>query len=346
MICCLIGTSLSASHLLKDIPPVENMRLSGMAGAYTAVADDYNALFHNPAGLANLRNRSLGINVHYVDDAVTPFFSSPSVKPEFYFSSPGWGAGISSSFYVMEQEGGDYTIHRINSADLGFAFGIGMISFGTSLHASKKDTITGVELGGPGSPDFLMDFFTQVFLNAYDTNDAESEESVMLKAGFLFDTGIIAAGVSHGSLFDIMAWSENQELPGFDDVFGGFHAGVSLRNSRLNRFGGENMLRIRGALDMKYIGSDNRRTIHAGLEAAVHLAQVGKVSLRAGYSEKLPNAADLLTLSLDPNEGTFTFGAGIDFLVFSLQAAAEIPGSVLFDQQGTSRLGFSAGFTF
>lgn len=346
MICFFIGTSLSAYHLVNEVPPVENMRLAGMAGAFTAVADDYHSVFHNPAGLANLRTRTLGIGMHYIDDAVTPFFTSPSLKPEFYFSSPGWGAVISSAYYVDEQEGGDYTIHRINNADLGFAFGVGMVSFGASLHASKKDTITGVELEGPGSPDFLMDFITQVFLNAYDVNDAESQESVLLKAGFLFDTGIISAGISHGSLFDIMAWSEEQELPGFGDFFGGLHAGVSLRNSRLDRFGNANILRIRGALDMKHIGSDTNRTIHAGLEAGVHLSQTIRFLLRAGYTEKLPNAVDLLTLSLDPNEGSFSFGAGIDLLVFSLQGAAEIPGSVLFDQQGTARLGFSAGFTF
>lgn len=40
-------------------------RAMSMGGAFTGIADDYSALYYNPAGMTQLRNSELGLNVNY-----------------------------------------------------------------------------------------------------------------------------------------------------------------------------------------------------------------------------------------------------------------------------------------
>ncbi len=343
----LIGAfTVSADHVSND--SIGDMRIAGMSGAYTAIADDHNALFYNPAGLGTLRTSTLGIFLHYRDSFESPYFKAPSLKPEFYYAAPGWGVSISSAYNLTEDDNKTYTIDKINNVDIGFGLNLGMFSLGAAIHASKIDTIDNVTLEGPSSPDFLMDFITQVFMNTYNgSGSGPSEESVLVRAGFLFDSGIFSLGLHHNSIFDVMAWSDRQELPSLETFFEGLHVGVSFRNSRLNRYGQRNLLRVRGALDIEHIGSDEDRKLQVGIEAGLHITETNKIAVRAGYSEYMPRLEDLLYGAVNPSKGTVSLGAGIDLLILSVQAAASIPAEALTaDEAAIPSFGISAGLKF
>jgi len=86
----LIGLAISVaagSHFItaQDFSPFElGARASGMAGAFTAGADDATAVFANPAGLAFLKGFRFKTNL---------LFSKPTVTA----SAPGSGAGFTSA---------------------------------------------------------------------------------------------------------------------------------------------------------------------------------------------------------------------------------------------------------
>gem|GEM_PF-6317514 len=350
-LCIFTAAGISARHQIPDAY-IGDMRLAGMAGAYTAVADDQNSLMFNPAGIGTVRSSRLGMVMHYADQYNEDFgLYEPSVMPQFFFIAPGWGANISSSFHLeSREEENTYDIVKVNEVDLGFGFGLGMFSAGVSLHASKVSKADQVALSSSDSNDFVMDFFQQVLLNdGYETSgEPEEAESVLVRAGMLFDTGIFSFGAFHGSIFDVMAWSDNQDLPETAELVDDLNLGFALRNPRLNRYGERNLLRFRGAVDLNHVGSDEKRMLRVGTELGLHITDENRIVLRAGYKEQMPKLTDVLFGAVTPAKGTFSFGAGMDLLFLSLQGYGEVPGSVLTgsDEEVSPRFGFSAGIVF
>ena len=85
IICLSSAVGVFAGHQADTY--IGDMRLVAMAGAYTAVADDHNVLFRNPAGLGMLQSRSIGTMLHYADmlqQSGSQFFE-PAVMPQFFF---------------------------------------------------------------------------------------------------------------------------------------------------------------------------------------------------------------------------------------------------------------------
>lgn len=351
----LAAAGISADNSVPSVY-TGNMRLAGMAGAYTAVADDQNSLLFNPAGLGTIRSSKLGIILHYTDrfcEVSDIPFNAPSVIPQFFFVAPGWGANISSAFHLKHSENsedGVYSILKVNEVDVGFGLNLGMFSAGASLHASKISKAAGTVTLDPSSGDFLMDFFQQVLLNeGYEPiGDSGESESVYLRAGLLFDTGIFSFGAHHGSIFDIMAWSDQQELPELSELLNELNLGVSLRNPRLNRYGVRNLLRFRGAVDLHHVGCDENRMLRVGAEAGLHITETNRITLRAGYQEHMPELKDLLFGAVTPANGIMSFGAGIDLVMISVHGYAEVPGKILTNDETAEkpRFGFSAGLSF
>jgi len=333
---------------------IGDMRLAGMAGAYTAVANDHNTLFRNPAGLGMLQTGTIGTMIHYTDlhQSSGAQFYEPIVMPQFFFTGSGWGISISSIYDLNLENGGDdedriYTISKINNVDLGFGVNLGMFSAGAAIHASKITEASNVNISDPGQSDFFADFFQQVFLNDYNGNNHEEGESVLLRAGLLFDTGIFALGAHHDEILDVMAWSQHQDLPVLEDLLKDIYVGVSVRNPRLDRYGRRNILRFLGALDVDHIGCDDHRMLRMGVESGIYFTDSDRIVLRAGYKEHMPRIQDLMFGAINPSQGTVTVGAGLEITALSLQASYTMPAKELFtDEKDEPRFGISAGFVF
>ena len=347
----MLGSAMSISaHHQVGPGYIRDMRIVGMSGAYTAVADDYNALLYNPAGLGSLRSRSIGTVLHYGDYLQDGnAYHEPRVKPQFYVASPGWGVSVASEYYLNKSE--DYPdtfrVEKVNTVDLGFGLNLGMFSFGTAIHASKVEQRDNVNLSSPSEGDFLLDFFTQVFFETYDpTPDPAKGESVLLRAGLLFDSGIISIGVHHENIFDIMAWTNDGTLPTLEGLADDLHVGISLRNPRLNRYGSRNLLRFRGAMDVKHVGSNDLRELQLGVETGVHITDSDRFVLRAGYSQPLENLNDLIFGALEPSAAQVSFGVGLDMLFLSLQGAVTAPVDYFFGDGEILNYGVSAGISF
>ncbi len=104
----LAGMSLGAQDL-------QSIRAQGMGGAFTAVADDSNALFVNPAGLAFLRSGELRIGTG-VGGSFTKF--SFFGEPAFPFAEQDWNNPSGDGYVVYDDFFG--TPVPFDPADYGF----------------------------------------------------------------------------------------------------------------------------------------------------------------------------------------------------------------------------------
>ena len=70
IILLVIGGFVSAIELPVEMPGIQatNARIMAMGGAFTAVADDADALFYNPAGLAYLPNADINVGLSLLAD--------------------------------------------------------------------------------------------------------------------------------------------------------------------------------------------------------------------------------------------------------------------------------------
>lgn len=90
----LCGVCLSAQS------PIGDSRTYGMGNAFTAVADDVNAIFYNPAGLAYLDepHMSLGID----GSALLPYLEDEQAKYPYPHQGPAYQPGINNNYYYWD----------------------------------------------------------------------------------------------------------------------------------------------------------------------------------------------------------------------------------------------------
>ncbi len=340
MFCMLVPGLLFAGHEHYTSPG--DARAFGLSHAYTAVAHDHNTLFMNPAGLDTIPDRRFRFTLGYEDYADPRSFGeqqyTPIFIPRFVFTAPGWGVGMHSTYYMNPSDfnNGAYEVTKVNTLDVGAAMGIGMLSFGVSLQASKESVTDNISMGQHNlSIGAIYDLALDLMLSDYEPK-GDAYDVLVMKAGILFDTGIVSVGAYHEKLFDFMAWSQDREFPAFNGLTDDLNVGIGLRSRRIDQFGRINTFRVMGSLDVDHIGDDDRRMLQLGVEGGLYLTDYNRIAVRAGYAEQLENLSDVLVGAIQPSRGTFSLGVGVELLHISADAAIQIPATALplFNETG------------
>jgi len=201
------------------------VRPLAMGNAFVAVADDYNALFYNPAGLARLKtwhleifNPSFGVSSSTLRtfkdfsklsssgsstvDATIDAFETLTGKPQWIqlgltpnFIMPGFGIGIGLDL------GGTMAVHRTIAADLDagvsalvpIAFASNFLEDRLSLGMSVKGAFKqGVER------EFSLADITAFAKDSKDSSGKQLKDYVIGGQGFGVDMGMLFTPVSIG----------------------------------------------------------------------------------------------------------------------------------------------------
>lgn len=201
------------------------IRPLAMGNAYVGVADDYNALFYNPAGLARIKswhleifNPKFGISSSTLStmedfsklassgsstvDATIDAFETLTGKPQWinfgmtpYFIYGGFGLGLGID------AGGSMVIHRTIAADLDAGISaIVPISYATSFLEDRLSvglSVKGVFKQGV-EREFSLADITAFSNNSTDSSGKKLKDYVIGGQGFGVDTGVLFTPTAQG----------------------------------------------------------------------------------------------------------------------------------------------------
>ena len=83
MFTLLLACFAEAGDFSEDTLKSPGVRASGMAGAFSAVADDYSAFYWNPAGLSLIEKASINVFYHSVFKGTQSDFGFCAFYPGF-----------------------------------------------------------------------------------------------------------------------------------------------------------------------------------------------------------------------------------------------------------------------
>ncbi|MCF7945466.1 MAG: hypothetical protein K9L24_01240 [Spirochaetia bacterium] len=338
--------SLSALDSFSSNPG--EARIMGLSGAYTAVTDDSNALFYNPAGLSELQNGNTKVQLDY-EDAVTMngleidnmdhFFSKPLITPKILYTAPNWGISLYSGYQsdIIDAEGSSsdevvLDITKKNVLEAGFSFDLGSISLGLGFRSSKELNAESITLEKNISTENLyIELFQNVLLGDYSSQNGENEE-LMVSGGFLADLGSFSVGVYNDSLIDLISLTNEGDI--LNSFFKDINIGAAFRTRNYDDYGNIKLLRFLWALDIDNAAlgifeenedpDKDQRKLQIGFETGLYFSEKANLAIRAGYSEPLPDYRDLL-FGLNINEGTFSFGLGLNLLFTTFDVGVQVP---------------------
>lgn len=149
----LYALNSSTAHAVQSEylhQPTLSTRVMGMGGAFTAVADDYNALFFNSAGLAW---REEGQMNFYIQGMVTP-----SIFP-FYSDLNNAGSNSTNITNALSSHFGDHYASRVGLGAVWVRpeWGIALAPVDLTIEADVHGT-AGVTLGVQAYQDVLLQF--------------------------------------------------------------------------------------------------------------------------------------------------------------------------------------------
>lgn len=320
----------------------------GLSGAYTAVADDSNTLFLNPAGLSELQNGNTKVQLDY-EDAVTMngleienmnhLFYKPVITSKILYTAPNWGVSLYSGYKadIFDSESSSsgevvLDITKKNVLEAGFSFDLGAVSLGLGFRSSKELNTDSITIEKNISTENLyIELFQNVLLGEYTSQSGENEE-LMVSGGFLADLGSFSVGVYNDSLIDLISLTNEGDI--LNSFFSDISVGAAFRTRNYDDYGNIKLLRFLWALDIDNaalgIFEENeapdkeQRKLQMGFETGLYFSEKANLAIRAGYSEPLPDYRDLL-FGLNINEGTFSFGLGLNLLFTTFDVGVQVP---------------------
>lgn len=327
MVLCLIGSGLSV--MAEPYPYVfRGIRPLGMGNAFTAIADDENAVFYNPAGISKMSKLNFGVvnPVVGISDKMVDLMSDAQ---DINQDDTGEVADLLRDYIGEHQHftAALYPYVGFNVADIGVVvagLAKGMVNadvrdpvwpeahvemitdYGVLGGAGLKvpfPKVAGLRAGGALkvlSRESLDEVYTATDLAASDFSD-RLEDDLVSGSGMALDFGIMY-DLRFVPVFDTTAALVVQNIPEMDmddaeDIKTQFHVGLGLQKS-LGAF------EFLGALDIRditgNIGEDDDigKRIHLGAE----LKLPAVLAVRAGFSQGYLSAGatvDIWVVKLD-----------------------------------------------
>jgi len=263
----------------------DDARVTALAGAFTAAADDANALFHNPAGLSKIQEAVTEIQFDCRDTIPTSVLTGneihycaaePIITPRIVYAAPNWGIAMYSGFYgripeSADSEGSDNTefdVYRKNVLETAFSFDSENFSIGFGFKSAKGQKLKDGPLTlskDPARNELMAELISQVFLGEYGSPpngsengtsaDAEhANEELLLSAGLLADFNVFSAGLYHDRLVDLIELSNDGALMGYEELMTYLDAGIAFRSRWYDDARNTNMTRILFSADIDNIG--------------------------------------------------------------------------------------------
>ncbi len=192
--------------------PVISTRVMGMGGAFTAVADDYNALFYNVAGLGKLESGQLNMGIQGM---MTPSILS--------FKNDLEKAG-SDAAAITSALGNYYGAHFASRVGLGAVWvrptwGIAIMPIDLSVEADIHGT-AGTTVGVQIYQDSLVQFGKAWFLNDKKTFNVGVAPKIVYRGYFEKDLSVFDLATSK----DLLRPQDAQEGLTFDTDVGALYS--------------------------------------------------------------------------------------------------------------------------
>ena len=369
IIIILFYISLGLSFLSAVESGYRDARVQGLGGAYTAVADDSNTLYLNPAGLHGLIGSSMYLRLDLLDtingdvsfgSGLNGMFQNPILTGEFLYTNRNWGISASSK-YAMNISGENpnysFDVTKMNSVHIGFAAGIGPLSLGTNIKATMQNKEDEITVQSDESVGIVIPFVQGIILHDYSSSNAEeAEEHVVMGVGMLLDIWDFSIGVYSDEFLDFMHGDEDSDtIVGSDllTIFNGLNIGVSYKTHSYTTYGDYTPLQFIVAADGHNLGDDDNRTLLLGMETNLRFLEYVQLAVRFGYQEDIPQWDDLV-YGLSLKDGKYTVGIGAVLPFVKIDAALALPAESLMYQMNpvgdytgdSGRVQLTFGFSF
>lgn len=333
----LCSGTLSAASVIGDLS-FADARITGLSEAYTAVADDSNALYRNPAGLNNLTGPSMSLRldgtdtisaISLIDPSSIGLFVDPRLSGEFLYTTRNFGVSVVSKYFMeIEPVSGGYRfdVTKRNSLQVGTSLGLGPLSIGATIRATKEDTRANIDVPSDETVGILIPFLQNVILGDYSSTLAR--ERVVMGVGALLNLGSFSVGAYSDEFIDFMYNQTSEIKLDVDSILKDLTVGIAYQSPTYDSFGNYRALQFTAAADLARIGDDTQRVISIGTEANLRFLQYMQLSVRLGYQEPVEQLDELL-FGLSLTDGDYSVGVGAVLPFLKLDAALKIPSEAL-----------------
>ena len=367
LVVVLAASAVSAQVNEADRPNVDSLpfgdaRAYGLAGAMTAVNDDMNTLFFNPAGLSFLRRRYLTVEAGLGSSAFTSsstsattvnssgssttttnngattaepqcYYTPMIVQPKVVLGGKGWGVALTADYLsYMTNDYEDaltdlpiYTSRRIGAV-AGLGFNLGPVAVGANMkyysYSSYEFTVSKDNLD-------VADMATQMLVGpGFEFSDWEMGVGL----GALVTLGSLNVGAYYDNMMpfiNALASGEDYSLDAYvRDCFETMSLGVSWMPSD-NKFGTfKSPITLLATADLKNLGSNSDRELCAGVEAGLDLWNFLVATARLGYTQALATSTfsmEALMDAFDPDNGEISAGITAKFAMAKVDLSMMTP---------------------
>lgn len=187
----------------------------------------------------------------------------------------------------------------------------------TAPDFSEYGTFCDDTLAGFGAAD--PDELGLLIMNGKLFDHGVTERNFEVGLGAMVTTGAITLGASIPDLKVI--------FDDFENILVDMNIGAAYESNRRKIDGSENFLNLLAAADIHQLGDDENRTLHAGTEIGLSIAELITADVRTGYQQPLTGSfADILDEGiLRTGESTFSMGFGLKALIFAFDVSLQVP---------------------
>jgi hypothetical protein len=371
----LLGAALAISSAFAQIQatdspdvrdlPLGDARAIGLSGAMTAVNDDMNTLFFNPAGLAFLRKGYLNVNLGLGSSMFDQYNGSPdfqrqhpdkrlhmgNFEDDFYYTAnpiqpnvvlggKGWGLALTADYlaYVRNHD----ETEAVANADLpllvsrrigavgGLGFNLGPVALGANVKYYTYSDYGMTFKADLGNNDYAA-LASRFFLgNGVDLAAATYEMDVGV--GAVVTLGMFNVGAYYGNMMPFINAVINKESYSFDAYLGDCFKTMSLGASFMpsnDKFSSFKLpIDLLATVDLKNLGDNDERELCAGAEVGIDLWNFLVATARVGYSQALPTTTfsiEEMAAAFTPENGEITAGATAKVAMAKVDLSIQAP---------------------
>ncbi|MCK5157386.1 MAG: hypothetical protein KAQ69_13240 [Spirochaetales bacterium] len=331
----VVGMLHAEGYVLPNSSQNGTSRIVGLGGAVTSLSDNLNVQTMNPAALYFTSTARLHTGLNYLDtfqlentynNGLGDFLHQPSITFDLTFTAPGWFIGAYSD-YCLENKGAEsgiltLDVTRLNVMKAGIALGIGSLSIGADVSASKKSKKNGLKIDiGSDVISIGAELLQEIFFAELDPNN---DETLEVGLGMMLDVGIFTLGVYSDKVVDFMPDSGSGTSINLGVILQNLDFGISMSTDGNTGAGRFQFAHLLLAADLKNIGDDTSRTLNLGLEGSLMFTNRLSLAVQLGYNQPAPDLNSILSLTGYEN-GVYSIGVSSDLLFMTVNAAVVLP---------------------